>query len=153
MICSNCKQHIDNVGRCACVDDVPSWVVGSELLALLLFVSVLVAVPFARLYLAPSWKLARAEQLVKDKEHEFLAAFHRRVATTPDWKIFGWQSETVPPWHLVTYMYSDNPKENRRKAYLWCVNLETSHVSRLKSLSEFIDDYLLAPTNNAPPAQ
>jgi len=90
-------------------------------------------------------------QLVKTEESKFLAAFEAQVRADPKLEIVGWECELVHPWGLVTYLYKDSPDTNERKAYFWCVNVKTRKVSRLRSLAQFVDDYLLKEDESPSP--
>ena len=142
MECPVCKVDIDEFGACECVpeDDKTRY---SELLSFLAFVVILLLVLAAKFIMVPHLDRARCLEMVREKESNFLRAFHKKIASDPNLELIGWECELVSPWGLVTLLYSDKPESDDRKAYFWCVQLEEGEVHRLKSLKHFVDDFLL----------
>ena len=150
MDCPTCKEEIDTFGACDCVPD-DERTNRSEVYGFLMFMGLIIAILFGKFVVAP--RLARADclELVRERESKFLKAFQTQVNANPKLSVIGWECELVEPWGLVTYLYSDNPASKDRKAYFWCVHLERREVHRLRSLAQFVDDFLLKEAEASSP--
>lgn len=144
--CSQCSSQIRFYGYCNCQEnDGFSFLAITSIIILLCSFFYIVSQWFIFGYGDYSNK-SRATSIIQDKESSFIDNFENKVRNNPNLDITGWKCEVVNNWGLVTYHYTaltDKSKAPERRAYFWCVNMNDKEVHRLKSLKQFVDEYLL----------
>lgn len=96
---------------------------------------------FAIHHFLPRQAAQRAEAAVLKAEEKILKTFEER-ADSQGIRILGWQTQVFPRVTLVTYVYMV-PGSPDRKAFWWAFDPKTEEVNRVRSVKEFVDEYLL----------
>lgn len=110
-------------------------------LSSLLVFTFCIAFVFVRHHLIPYWAAREAEAMVRQKEASILAQFRQRAAQH-DIEIEGWETQVFPRLIQVAYVYRQGP-DRARKAFWWSYDPKKKELQRIKSLPDFVDNYLL----------
>ena len=144
--CPNCMAPVrPGTTECkACGLPVPRPLTARILKAFLVMVLALVAITFLYFWALPNVRANSAIALVRSQEQSFIDQAMRTIQDK-QFRFLGWEAQVFgSKLVLVTFTYVDPAAgASGYLAVWWAVDLDRGAATRVKSMQDFADNYLL----------